>query len=77
MQLRDCCPGFDAINPDACQHFEGCGATRGVLLDVTTSDCIMDKECPELVDLGICERARARLNSDEFEDAGSSREVCQ
>ena len=77
VQLRDCCPGFDDISPDACEYFEGCSGSRATLLNVTTSECIRDKECAELVDQGICDRAHLQLVLAPVDESSSTRNTVQ
>lgn len=78
--LQDCCPNFGDTHPDACEYRrDGCSGNRDVALGMATSRCIRDKECGELVDLGICARARAAVIGDEFSSMDASRieEICE
>ncbi|MSP58820.1 MAG: hypothetical protein EXR72_00490 [Myxococcales bacterium] len=55
--LADCCPDFDP-GTLYCEHYYGCGSSREPDLLLAESDCILARDCNELVAAGVCERAR-------------------
>lgn len=79
--LKDCCPGLDDVYAESCEYRQdGCSEGKSVALSVSQSRCVRDKECGELVDQGICERAATVLvDGAEFVDAsnGNPVQVCQ
>lgn len=80
--LQDCCPNLGEVYAEACEfRRDGCNNGRNVSLDLRTSRCIRDKECAELVQQGICDRASEVVASgyadNGFVDGGArGGEVC-
>lgn len=56
-RLDECC-GELQVDAAYCEHTEGCGVVYPTI-DEDDAECIAEASCAELVQGGVCERARA------------------